>query len=217
MATLAEQFLDDLEEDPEAGEEEVEGEGKDGDGKEENGMDIEGGTEGKEGVEEEEEEDDGLIDEERLGKVLELIASDTVDGLDSDTERDLVMECVKLARQIDEEVYRLFEKLRNDYAPKFPELETLIFNPLDYARVVSKVGNETDLTKVDLASVLPSATVITVTVTASATSGKPLQPDQLTGVVNVADGILLLDEAKKKVRPDALTEKQSQLLPAALL
>mmetsp|Transcript_2130 Transcript_2130/g.8368 ORF Transcript_2130/g.8368 Transcript_2130/m.8368 type:complete len:488 (+) Transcript_2130:113-1576(+) len=198
MATLAEQFLDDLEEDPEAGEEEVEGEGKDGDGKEENGMDIEGGTEGKEGVEEEEEEDDGLIDEERLGKVLELIASDTVDGLDSDTERDLVMECVKLARQIDEEVYRLFEKLRNDYAPKFPELETLIFNPLDYARVVSKVGNETDLTKVDLASVLPSATVITVTVTASATSGKPLHPDQLTGVVNVADGILLLDEAKKK-------------------
>jgi len=62
----------------------------------------------------------------------------------------------------------------------FPELESLVLNPLDYGRVVRKVGNETDLTLVDLSDILPAATIMVVT-TASTTSGKSLDPESIQG------------------------------------
>ncbi|MGR6722260.1 hypothetical protein, partial [Aeromonas veronii] len=40
--------------------------------------------------------------------------------------------------------------IRDKYRLKFPELESLVHHPIDYARVVKKIGNETDLTLVDL-------------------------------------------------------------------
>lgn len=42
-------------------------------------------------------------------------------------------------------------------------------HPVDYARVVSRIGNEMDLTLVDLDDILPAATVMVVTV-------RPLPP-----------------------------------------
>lgn len=53
--------------------------------------------------------------------------------------------------------------------------------------------------KVDLASVLPSATVITVTVTASATNGSPLDEEALEAVLTLASQILKLDKDKAKL------------------
>ena len=39
-----------------------------------------------------------------------------------------------------------------------------VHHPVDYARVVSRIGNEMDLTLVDLDDILPAATVMVVTV-----------------------------------------------------
>ena len=39
--------------------------------------------------------------------------------------------------------------------PKFPELESLVHHPMDYARVVQKIGNEMDMTLIDLEDILP--------------------------------------------------------------
>lgn len=52
----------------------------------------------------------------------------------------------------------------------------------DYVRTVHRIGNENDITAVDLSRILPSATVMVVTVTATTTSGKPL-PAELLGKV----------------------------------
>lgn len=38
---------------------------------------------------------------------------------------------------------------------KFPELESLVHHPMDYARVIQKIGNEMDMTLIDLEDILP--------------------------------------------------------------
>ncbi len=50
--------------------------------------------------------------------------------------------------------------IRDKYRLKFPELESLVHHPIDYARVVQRIGNEMDLTLVDLDDILPAATVM---------------------------------------------------------
>jgi len=82
---------------------------------------------------------------------------------------------------------------------KFPELESLVHHQIDYAPVVKKIGNEIDLTLVDLEGLLPSTTIMVVSVTTSTTSGKPLSEENLQKTLDACDRALSLDAAKKKV------------------
>ena len=45
--------------------------------------------------------------------------------------------------------------MQDKYRLKFPELESLVHHPIDYARVVKAIGNEMDITLVDLEDILP--------------------------------------------------------------
>lgn len=85
------------------------------------------------------------------------------------------------------------------YRLKFPELESLVLHPIDYARVVKRIGNEMDLTLVDLEGLLPSATIMVVSVTASTTTGKPLSEENLERVMDACERALGLDDAKRKM------------------
>lgn len=73
-------------------------------------------------------------------------------------------------------------QVRDAYRARFPELESLVQHPVDYARVVGAIGNEGDITAVELEGVLPSATIMVVSVTASTTAGHPLPHPQLDKV-----------------------------------
>ena len=57
----------------------------------------------------------------------------------------LLVECNALAVDVDAEVERVASFLRLCYRPRFPELESLVPHPLDYARVVRALGCEADL------------------------------------------------------------------------
>lgn len=46
--------------------------------------------------------------------------------------------------------------IKDKYRLKFPELESLVHNPVEYARVVARIGNEADLTTVDLDDLMPA-------------------------------------------------------------
>lgn len=70
-------------------------------------------------------------------------------------------------------------QVRDGYRARFPELESLVQHPVDYARVVKAIGGEADITAVELEGVLPSATIMVVSVTASTTAGHPLSESQL--------------------------------------
>ncbi|CAJ2669725.1 U4/U6 small nuclear ribonucleoprotein Prp31 homolog [Trifolium pratense] len=119
--------------------------------------------------------------------------------LEDDPEYQLIVECNALSVDIENEIVIIHNFIRDKYRLKFPELESLVHHPIDYARVVKKIGNEMDLTLVDLEGLLPSAIIMVVSVTASTTSGKPLPEEVLSKTIEACDRALDLDSAKKKV------------------
>lgn len=70
----------------------------------------------------------------------------------------------------------MHKELRDAYAVKFGELESIILNPIDYARAVSIIGN----TQGDLSLVLEklqwlsNQTLMSLTVSFSASTGRQL-------------------------------------------
>jgi len=119
--------------------------------------------------------------------------------LEDDPEYQLIVDCNQLSVDIENEIIIIHNFIRDKYRLKFPELESLVHHPIDYARVVKKIGNEMDLTLVDLEGLLPSAIIMVVSVTASTTTGKPLPEDVLQKTIEACDRALDLDSARKKV------------------
>lgn len=112
-------------------------------------------------------------------------------------EYDLVVTSNDLMVQIDDEVEAVHRFIAEIYAAKFPELDSLVPNALDFARVVKAIGNETDLTLVEeLPKLLPSSAVIGISVTGSGTSGKPLGPEDLKTCMEACDELLSLEKDK---------------------
>jgi len=101
--------------------------------------------------------------------------------------------------------------IRDHYSVRFPELETLVGNPLDYAKVVTIIGNgpmDADSIKklenskdnrlgATLRSVLDGPTVMIVTVEATTTKGREMTPTELERVMRACEMTLALDRAKK--------------------
>ncbi|GMH35588.1 hypothetical protein BSKO_03456 [Bryopsis sp. KO-2023] len=116
-----------------------------------------------------------------------------------DSTYKLLVECNQLMVDIDNEVAIVSNFIRDKYRLKFPELESLVHHPIDYARVVRQIGNEMDLTKVELEGILPSATIMVVSVTATTTSGRPLSDENLEKTESACDLALKLDEDKKMI------------------
>ena len=100
---------------------------------------------------------------------------------------------------MDNEIAVVHQYIKDKYKKKFPELESLVMHPIDYARVVKVIGNEMDMMNVELDDVLPSATIMVVSVTGSTTSGEPLSEVELKKTLEACDRALELDEAKKKM------------------
>uniref|UniRef100_A0AAV1T6L0 Nop domain-containing protein n=1 Tax=Peronospora matthiolae TaxID=2874970 RepID=A0AAV1T6L0_9STRA len=116
------------------------------------------------------------------------------------TEYDLVVTSNDLMVQIDDDIVAVHRFIAEIYAAKFPELDSLVPNALDYARVVKAVGNEMDLTLVDeLPKLLPSSVVIGISVTGSGTSGKPLGVEELKICMEACDELLSLEKDKKMI------------------
>lgn len=119
--------------------------------------------------------------------------------LEEDPEYQLIVDCNALSVDIENEIIIIHNFIRDKYRLKFPELESLVHHPIDYARVVQKIGNEIDLTLVDLEGLLPSAIIMVVSVTASTTNGNPLSEENLAKTIEACERALTLDAAKKKV------------------
>jgi U4/U6 small nuclear ribonucleoprotein PRP31 len=73
-----------------------------------------------------------------------------------DLEYQLIVDCNALSVDIDSEITIVHSFIRDKYKLKLPLLESRIQHPIDYARIVKKIGNEVDLTRVDLKGLLPS-------------------------------------------------------------
>lgn len=120
-------------------------------------------------------------------------------SLEDDPTYQLLVQCNRLAVDIDNEIVIVHTFVRDKVRLKFPELESLVHQAVDYARVVERIGNEMDLTLVNLDDILPAATVMVVTVTGTTTSGKPLSPENLQKALDGCKMALALDEDKKLI------------------
>jgi U4/U6 small nuclear ribonucleoprotein PRP31 len=126
------------------------------------------------------------------------VVAPTKDGLDEE-EYHLISTCTEYVSVIDKEILNIHKYIRDIYLPKFPELENLILNPLEYVRVVMLIKNETDMNRVDLTSVLTQHTIMAVTLAGSSTTGKTLQEKDLNRALEACELILKLDGIKRKI------------------
>ncbi|CAO3689095.1 unnamed protein product [Umbelopsis vinacea] len=119
--------------------------------------------------------------------------------IEDDPEYRIIVQSNNLVVELDNEVLTVHKFIRDHYAPKFPELESLVLNALDYVRTVSAIGNEMDITKVDLQPILPSATIMVVTVTGTTTNGRQLTDDEWRITKEACNMVLELDAARKMI------------------
>lgn len=55
------------------------------------------------------------------------------------------------------------------YQKRFPELEQIILNPIEYVQIVKLIGNFTDLSKISLNHILNHHQVVAVNIAATST------------------------------------------------
>eukprot|EP01053_Blabericola_migrator_P004786 Blabericola_migrator_1__4785@NODE_2516_length_2656_cov_130_398223_g1574_i0_p1_GENE_NODE_2516_length_2656_cov_130_398223_g1574_i0NODE_2516_length_2656_cov_130_398223_g1574_i0_p1_ORF_typecomplete_len425_score99_01Nop/PF01798_18/1_2e50Prp31_C/PF09785_9/1_1e14Mrx7/PF10906_8/0_49Mrx7/PF10906_8/1_2e03_NODE_2516_length_2656_cov_130_398223_g1574_i013292603 len=107
--------------------------------------------------------------------------------------------CNDYLRDVDVEILGAYAFIRDLYNNRFPELEPLLPAPLDYINAATRLKNELDVATTNLSDILPSTTVMTVTVAASITIGRPLSPLELDKMLSVADEVMELVEARKVI------------------
>ncbi|VDM96032.1 unnamed protein product [Thelazia callipaeda] len=110
--------------------------------------------------------------------------------LEADPQYKLIVELSGLAAEVDQELNVIHKFVRDKYEKRFPELESLVPNSLEYLATVKLLGNDISTkgqNKQILSEILAPATCIVVSVTASTTQGKALEPDVLAAVQEACD------------------------------
>ncbi|KAK2767767.1 U4/U6-U5 snRNP complex subunit prp31 [Arachnomyces sp. PD_36] len=132
----------------------------------------------------------------------------TIGSIEDNPEYHLLTESNSLSTSIDNEVMLVHKFIRDHYSTRFPELETLITNPLDYAKTVAILKNgpmddikslasSTDnLVGAKLSTVLDGPSLMIVTVEGTTTRGREMTESELKIVLDACDMILSLDRAK---------------------
>jgi len=151
-----------------------------------------------------------LKNSQRLKNVLEEIekysslkreTEDIQGPLEADPEYQLIVEANNLAVEIDNDISAVHKYIRDLYAKRFSELESLVVNPLEYITTVKELGNEIAHAKHNqvLQQTLTQATIMVVSVTASTTQGKPLDSIELDRVMEACNIALDFDKCKSKI------------------
>ncbi|TQS35075.1 hypothetical protein Golomagni_04516 [Golovinomyces magnicellulatus] len=136
-----------------------------------------------------------------------------VGSIEDNPEYHLLTTSNTLSTEIDHEIMVVHKFIRDHYSIRFPELETLVTNPLDYAKVVSIIGNgpmdgesikslqnsKENKLGVTLRSVLDGPSMMIVTVEATTTKGREMTPKELDRVMRACDMALALDRARKSL------------------
>ncbi|KAI9500129.1 hypothetical protein BX070DRAFT_196430 [Coemansia spiralis] len=119
--------------------------------------------------------------------------------VEDDPTYKLVLQANEMSARIAGEILVVHRFLLDHYNQRFPELETLVRNPTDYARAVKAIGDAADITKVEFDGILPNATSMVVTVTGSTTIGRLLSKEEMKRVQEACSCLLDLASAKLKL------------------
>ncbi|KAH6659897.1 Prp31 C terminal domain-containing protein [Truncatella angustata] len=134
-----------------------------------------------------------------------------IGNIEDNPEYKILTESNTLSTEIDGEIMKVHKFIRDHYSARFPELETLIQNPIQYAKVVAILGNgpmdsssikalqdSTDnVIGEPLKHVLEKASLMTVTLEATRSQGQNLGRDELDRIFRACQMIVSMDKAKK--------------------
>lgn len=152
----------------------------------------------------------------RLQRVLQEIeeTQDRMEGLldgesiEENPEYMLLKEANEFSTQIDGEIAAVHKFIRDHYSLRFPYLEELIKNPVDYAKTVAILRNQPlddikslsqssdNIVGVPLKSILDGPSLMVVTVEATRASGRDLNDAELDMILKACSMLLELDKAK---------------------
>ncbi|KAK5120998.1 hypothetical protein LTR85_005782 [Meristemomyces frigidus] len=147
-----------------------------------------------------------------------------IGSIEDNPEYKLVTQANTLSTNIDGEIILVHKFVRDHYSVRFPELETLIQNPLEYAKTVAIIGNgpmenireisesKENAVGQSLKQVLDGPSLMVVTVEATTTRGVPLSDTELAAVRRACDMTLQLDRAKKTLT-DYVESRMSLFAP----
>ncbi|KAI9891474.1 MAG: U4/U6-U5 snRNP complex subunit prp31 [Vezdaea aestivalis] len=136
------------------------------------------------------------------------VQSSLIGNIEDNPEYHLLTQSNNLSTSIDNEIILVHKFIRDHYSVRFPELENLVTNPLDYAKSVAIIRNGpmSDMRSISqgsnnpvgapLRSVLDGPTLMVVTVEATTTKGRDLSEAQLARILSACELTLSLDRAK---------------------
>ncbi|KAL4952358.1 hypothetical protein BDW69DRAFT_167876 [Aspergillus filifer] len=129
-----------------------------------------------------------------------------------------------------DELTRLHKSLRDHYSIRFPELETLVTNSIDYAKTVAILKNgplkdikalstsSDNMVGAPLKSILDGPTLMVVSVEGTTTRGREMTEAELKTVMDTCERILKLDRERTALT-QSIQSRMSQIAPnlAALI
>ncbi|SOS76733.1 U4/U6 small nuclear ribonucleoprotein PRP31, putative [Plasmodium sp. gorilla clade G1] len=115
---------------------------------------------------------------------------------DEDNFYDDVMieKCMETILKIDTEILNIHKYVKDIYSTKFPELDSIVYSPVEYISVVNKIRNEVDLKNIDFSDILPNTTVMAITVASSMTTGICLPDNLLKNCISFCNEGIQLNE-----------------------
>ena len=130
------------------------------------------------------------------------------ESIEDNPEYQLLKEANEFSTQIDGEIQAVHKFIRDNYSLRFPYLEELVKNPVDYAKTVAILGNRPlddiktiaqdpdNVVGVPLKNILDAPSLMVITVEATRASGRELQDVELAAVMTACKLLLNLDKAK---------------------
>ncbi|KAJ7313991.1 hypothetical protein JRQ81_005851 [Phrynocephalus forsythii] len=128
-------------------------------------------------------------------------ASEVLGPVEAAPEYRVIVDANNLTVEIENELNIIHKFIRDKYSKRFPELESLVPNALDYIRTVKELGNSLDKCKnnENLQQILTNATIMVVSVTASTTQGQQLTEEELERIEEACDMALELNQSKHRI------------------
>lgn len=148
---------------------------------------------------------------------IDVVKDQTPEILDGESIEDtpeyqLLKEANEFSTQIDGEVQAVHKFIRDRYSARFPYLEELVKNPVDYAATVAVLGNRPlkeiktiaqspdNVVGIALNTILPAPTLMVISVEATRAEGRDLDENELEIVVDACKLLLQLNKTKDTFR-----------------
>lgn len=150
--------------------------------------------------------------------------SETPESAPNGSAPDTTTHEFDIALSTQDELTRLHKVLRDHYSVRFPELETLVTNPIDYAKTVAILKNgplddikalsssADNMVDAPLKSILDGPSLIVVALEGTTTRGREMTDSELKVVLDTCQKILKLDRERRALTEN-IQSRMNQIAP----